>query len=71
MRQAINPQPELGAIRIGDIELDMKLRGIPALPVGLQHLYADGDFRRSLLVLLKERMIPGVDGTSVVRGMEM
>ena len=41
MRNVINLQPELGEIGIENIDLDFKSRDdIPALLIGLQHLYS-------------------------------
>ena len=43
MRHVRNPQMELGEIGIEDIWINLKSRDdIPALLLGLQHLYADG-----------------------------
>ena len=62
----------LGEIRIEDIELDMKSRDdIPALLLGLQHLYSDEQTRSRLFALLEEHVLPGVDRTVGRPGMEM
>ena len=46
MRQVINPQMELGAVRIESIKLNPKSRDdIPAVLRGLQHLYVDDETR--------------------------
>jgi hypothetical protein len=72
MRQVRNPQMKLGEICIEDIELDLKSRDdIPALLLGLQHLYADGHFRSRLFALLEEHILPGTDRTVGRPGMEM
>ena len=72
MRAIRNPQMELGEIRIEEIELDMKSRDdIPALLLGLQHLYSDETFRVRLFALMDEYMLPGIDRTVGRPGMEM
>ena len=72
MRQVRNPQMKLGEVRIEDIELDLRSRDdIPALLLGLQHLYADGHFRSRLFALLEEHILPGTDRTAGRPGMEM
>ena len=72
MRHVRNPQMELGEIRIEDIELNLKSRDdIPALLLGLQHLYADEETRTRLFALLEEHVLPGVDRTVGRPGMEM
>ena len=72
MRHVRNPQMELGEVRIEDIELNLKSRDdIPALLLGLQHLYSDEETRTRLFALLEEHMLPGVDRTVGRPGMEM
>ena len=72
MRQVRNPQMELGEVHIEDIELDLKSRDdIPALLLGLQHLYADEQFRARLFALLDEHILPGIDRKVGRPGMEM
>ena len=72
MRHVRNPQMELGEIGIEDIWIDLKSRDdIPALLLGLQHLYADEETRTRLFALLEEQMLPGVDRTVGRPGMEM
>ena len=72
MRQVRNPQMGLGEVRIEDIELDLKSRDdIPALLLGLQHLYRDEAFRVRLFALMNEYMLPGIDRTVGRPGMEM
>ena len=72
MRRIRNPQMELGEIRIEDIRINLKSRDdIPALLLGLQHLYADEETRTRLFALLEEHMLPGIDRTVGRPGMEM
>ena len=72
MRTTHDPQPELGEVGIESIELDLRSRDdIPALLIGLQHLYSDKDFRERLFALMEEHMLPGVDRTVGRPGMEM
>ena len=72
MRHIRNPQMELGEVRIEDIDLDLKSRDdIPALLIGLQHLYRDEAFRSRLFALMDEHILPGVDRTTGRPGMEM
>ena len=72
MRQVRNPQLELGEIRIEDIRINLKSRDdIPALLLGLQHLYSDEETRTRLFALLEEHMLPGVDRTVGRPGMEL
>ena len=61
MRRAVNPQPDLGPGGIKNIDLDLKSRGdIPALLIGLQHLYSDEDFRERLFALIEEHSAPAL-----------
>ena len=72
MRQVRNPQMTLGEVHIENIELDLKSRDdIPALLLGLQHLYADEQFRARLFALLDEHILPGIDRKVGRPGMEM
>ena len=72
MRLTLNPQQELGALSIEDIDLDPKSRDdIPALLLGLQHLYSKEDFRTRLFALMEEHILPGIDKTIGRPGMEM
>ena len=72
MRKTHDPQPELGQVGIESIELDLRSRDdIPALLIGLQHLYSDEAFRERLFALMEEHMLPGVDRTVGRPGMEM
>ena len=72
MRHVRNPQMELGEIGIEDIWINLKSRDdIPALLLGLQHLYADEETRTRLFALLEEHMLPGVDRTVGRPGMEL
>ena len=62
MRDVQDPQPELGAIGIEDIWLNPKSRDdIPAILLGLQHLYADAGLRARLFALLEKELCPGVN----------
>ena len=72
MRHVRNPQMELGEIEIEDIRINLKSRDdIPALLLGLQHLYSDEEARTRLFTLIDEHMLPGVDRTVGRPGMEM
>ncbi len=72
MRKTHDPQPELGEVGIESIELDLRSRDdIPALLIGLQHLYSDEIFRERLFALMEEHMLPCVDRTVGRPGMEM
>ncbi len=72
MRHVRNPQMELGEIGIENILINLKSRDdIPALLLGLQHLYSDEETRSRLFALLEEHMLPGVDCTVGCPGMEL
>ena len=72
MRHVRNPQMELGEIGIENIRINLKSRDdIPALLLGLQHLYSDEETRSRLFALLEEHMLPGVDRTIGRPGMEL
>ena len=72
MRHVRNPQMELGEIGIENIRINLKSRDdIPALLLGLQHLYSDEETRSRLFALLEEHMLPGVDRTVGRPGMEL
>ena len=72
MRQVINPQMELGAVRIESIKLNPKSRDdIPTVLRGLQHLYADKETRARLFSLLEAEAMPGVDQTEGRPGMDL
>ena len=72
MKHVRNPQMELGEIRIEDIRINLKSRDdIPALLLGLQHLYSDEETRIRLFALIEEHVLPGVDRTVGRPGMEM
>ncbi len=63
---------ELSEVRIEDIQINRRSRyAIPALLLGLQHLYGDGETRARLFALLDEHMHVGVDRTVGRPGMEM
>ena len=62
MRNVFHFQAEIGALSIEDIQLDPRSRDdIPALLLGLQHLYADETTRTALFELLEQEVLPGVD----------
>ena len=72
MRHVRNPQMELGEVRVEDIRINPKSRDdIPALLLGLQHLYSDEESRSRLFALLDEHLLVGVDRTVGRPGMEM
>ena len=72
MRYVRNPQMKLGEVDIGDIEIDTKSRDdIPALLLGLQHLYKDKTLRSRLFALLERHILPGTDRRVGRPGMEM
>ena len=72
MRRTHDPQPELGEVCIENIGLDLRSwDDIPALPVGLRHLYSDEGFRDRPFALMDGHMLPGVDRTVERPGMEM
>ena len=72
MRQVINPQMELGEVRIESIKLKPKSRDdIPAVLRGLQHLYVDDETRARLFSLLEAEAVPGVDQTVGRPGMDL
>ena len=62
MRNVFHFQTEIGALSIEDIRLDPKSRDdIPALLLGLQHLYIHESTRQALFDLLAKEVLPGVD----------
>ena len=62
MREVQKQQMDLGAVGIADIELDLKSRDdIPAILLGLQHLYSNQETRTALFSLLEEHIGPGTD----------
>jgi len=72
MRHVRNPQPGLGEVRIEDINLNFKSRDdIPALLIGIQHLYSQEAFRDRLLALMDEYILPDTDRKVGRPGMEM
>ncbi len=72
MRQIRNPQHMFGEVRIEEIRLDAKSRDdIPALLIGLQHLYSDAKFRERLFALLDRYILPGTSRKTGRPGMEM
>ncbi len=72
MRLVHDLEMELGGVRIEDIQLDLKSRDdIPALLLGLQHLYRETDLRERLFGLLEEHLLPDVDMHVGRPGMDM
>ena len=73
MRNLRNPQLERGEVRIEDIELDIKCRDdLPALLIGLQHLYSQQEaLRDRILALMDECILPGVNKKVGRPGMAM
>ena len=62
MREVQKQQMDLGAVGIADIDLDLKSRDdIPAILLGLQHLYSNQETRTALFALLEEHIGPGTD----------
>ena len=71
MRQTRTPQLALGEARIEDIKLDHKSRDdIPAVLLGLQHLYSHEETREKLFSLLEEHILPGTNRNVGRPGME-
>ena len=59
MRKVESAQVELGATLIGDIRINPKSRDdIPALLLGLQHLYTNDDLREKTFALLEREVNP-------------
>ena len=72
MRQTRKSQLALGEVRIEDIKLDRKSRDdIPAVLLGLQHLYSHEETREKLFSLLEEQILPGTDRKVGRPGMEL
>ena len=72
MRQTRKPQLALGEARIEDIKLDHKSRDdIPAVLLGLQHLYSHEETREKLFSLLEEHIVPGTNRNVGRPGMEL
>ena len=71
MRNVIELRRRLGSVPIGDIELDAKSRDdIPAVLIGLQAIWGNGETRDELLRLLDERILPGVRRDTGRQGMD-
>ncbi len=71
MRNVIELRRRLGSVPIGDIELDMKSRDdIPAVLIGLQAIWGNGETRDELLRLLDEHILPGVRRDTGRQGMD-
>ena len=72
MRQTRKSQLALGEARIEDIKLDHKSRDdIPAVLLGLQHLYSHEETREKLFSLLEEHILPGTNRNVGRPGMEL
>ena len=72
LRQTRKPQLALGEARIEDIKLDHKSRDdIPAVLLGLQHLYSHEETREKLFSLLEEHILPGTNRNVGRPGMEL
>ena len=72
MRQTRKSQLALGEARIEDIKLDHKSRDdIPAVLLGLQHLYSNEETREKLFSLLEEHILPGTNRNVGRPGMEL
>ena len=70
MRNLRNPQLERGEVRIEDIELDIKSRDdIPALLIGLRHLYSQEALRDRILALMDKCILPGVNRKGPTRAL--
>ena len=72
MRHVMKPHRELGDIDIAGITLNRKCRDdMPALLVGLQHIYCDRELRARLFSLLEEHLAPHVNHDLGRPGMEL
>ena len=72
MRHVMKPHRELGDIDIAGIDLNYKCRDdMPALLIGLQHIYCDGELRSRLFALLEEQLAPDVSHALGRPGMEL
>ena len=72
MRQTRKSQLALGEARIEDIKLDHKSRDdIPAVLLGLQHLYSHEETREKLFSRLEEHILPGTNRNVGRPGMEL
>ena len=72
MRQTRKSQLALGEARIEDIKLNHKSRDdIPAVLLGLQHLYSNEETREKLFSLLEEHILPGTNRNVGRPGMEL
>ena len=72
MRQTRKSQLALGEARIEDIKLNHKSRDdIPAVLLGLQHLYSHKQTRDKLFSLLEEHILPGTNRNVGRPGMEL
>ncbi|MCY4274911.1 MAG: hypothetical protein OXE41_05900 [Gammaproteobacteria bacterium] len=72
MRTVQHTQMEIGEVRIEDIALNPKSRDdIPALLMGLQHLYRDKGIRKALFDLLDQHILPVKDQHNSRPSMEL
>ncbi len=68
MRNRRDPKIEFDKIHIENIELNLKSRDdIPALLIGIQHLYRDKSFRLRLFELMDEYILPYIIDLKVDR----
>ena len=59
MREVEKRQLELGQVQISGIRFNPKSRDdVPAILIGLQHLYTDGELRARLFALLDAEILP-------------
>ena len=72
MRETHSSQIKFGEVRIEDIELELDSRDdIPAILIGLQHIYKDVKTRTRLFDLLEAHILPGVDRNVGRPGLDM
>ncbi|MCY3625961.1 MAG: hypothetical protein F4077_02855 [Gammaproteobacteria bacterium] len=61
MRKIMNLQPEFWGVPIEKIRFDIKSRDdIPAILIGLHHIYVNIETREKLFSLLEEKFLPEV-----------
>ena len=72
MRKIKNLQLELAGTAIEDIRFNLKSRDdVPAILIGLQHIYTNPQTREKLFSLLEEKFLPEVDLRTGRPGMEV
>lgn len=72
MRKIKNLQLELAGTAIEDIRFNLKSRDdIPAILIGLQHIYTNPQTRKKLFSLLEEKFLPEVDLRTGRPGMDV